>query len=53
MKVKRPKKPVGRKGLKGREAAAPAAEPPKSPVFAEQKCAQIDSFHFGTRYSII
>jgi hypothetical protein len=27
-------KTVGRKGLKGREAAAPAAEPPKSPVFA-------------------
>jgi hypothetical protein len=35
------KKPVGRKGLQGREAAAPAAEPPESPVFAKQKCARM------------
>jgi hypothetical protein len=34
-------KPVGREGLEGREAAAPAAEPPESPVFAKQKCARM------------
>jgi hypothetical protein len=28
-------------GLKGREAAATAAEPPESPVFAKQKCARM------------
>jgi hypothetical protein len=31
--LRKAQKTVGRKGLKGREAAAPAAEPPKSPVF--------------------
>jgi hypothetical protein len=32
IKLREVQKTVGRKGLKGREAAAPAAEPPKSPV---------------------
>jgi hypothetical protein len=36
-------KPVGRKGLEGREAAAQAAEPPESPVCGvlRRKCAKI------------
>jgi hypothetical protein len=37
IKLREVQKTVGRKGLKGREAAAPAAEPPKSPVFCEAK----------------